>query len=871
MRKFGIAFDTSDTGTGKTYVACKAAEALGCARAVVVCPNIVERKWRGILDEATVGSTLVFPYSLLNRTASTNGYFEFRAAACSEVVINGNGKLYEREVPKHYECTLKPGTDLALMVGLEHTLLILDETHKAKNASTQLSQAIHKLIKHVRDRSGWVLHISATPFDQLFQLPQYLRFIGVGCAAELLAKAGGGEPGAGRCEFHWDVNSILQSIFPKVGKEKDVKERLVSLKGCGGEMGPRWKAVFEFLCRASEMCSLPDDGDLVFNILCNLQSPGSTVLAPGGGCAVMGHLKTLLRSWGTSRQNSFTPGAILDTILLPVSIMDLGGDVASVRRIVTDVMPRMMSRMVLPDLGFDGHSFDLFLDDVNVMQTVIELTFLPKYLELTGDSTGTLPMAPLSSPSGLAYVPEDAVSSFMNPLTYELNPEWRLGEELPVRVWRDVMLSSRGTATKLEAQAMYEMCRTVRLRLLEEVQEVARGGAAAAAESEAAGAEGGGGLPFHSMALAKWIKHGFVRLETLKTASLFRLVSDILSSDERAKVVVMFNYKNAVDEFERMLGSCRPPVSFVKVTGDIRPGLRADLIDRWNHDPVVKILLCTIHVMNEGIDLHDTGGDAHRYNFIMACPSAEKTIQAKGRIVRTGMKSHAINCVVYGGHALGGELEERLIMRLDTKRAVLNAGGNPTPVHSSISLKSSRDFVDVAKGIHGGAGLAQQGSVAVSREGGREQNRESVKLFDERWKRLEFGFRMWSTLKKLIEWHRNPDVSLRPLWDGGDFALQTGEFRKLVFGNDDTLVSLVSQHIVKRTDLRAVEDAAFGDWTVFDAWFPYITRGYTCTDPLRCFEVNQDLTRVELTGDCKHAFHNWATRYCLRIMGWQAL
>jgi hypothetical protein len=692
LREMRVAFDTSDTGTGKTYVACKAAEAIGCNRILVVCPNIVERKWTTILSELDVSKWMVFPYSLLTRTAKTNGFFDFTPTESSEVVINGHGKFLNRAV-KGFDVELRPHTKLSGLLDLPRTLLILDETHKVKNSSTQASQAIHHMIDTVREKEGWVLHISATPFDQLFQLPQYLRFMGVDRdrAAELVGAAARLAGNGAAC---WDALRCLDQILSTAGLGfTPLAERLFTLSEVGGDTGPRWKAVREFLLRLTSF--MPTHQTTSILISNGMQQPSTK--DPVLSYSTADHITRYLRE---SRAVLSSRG-ILDAILWPLAAERMDFDIRLARDMVLTVLPRAMFRMVMPDLGFACHDIDLFLDDVDVAETVSEMTFLPDYKSM---NVGPAFPAPLVSYDGAAHVPQARVEDWQS-------ADWVLGKPLPVEVWRGVMDGCADSRTRSSAKVMYDMCKVALERSGE-------------AEPDS-------------------IPNLRIRLEMLKVNSLFGVVRRTLGSDAGSKAVVMFNFLEPLKAFaEQCVG-----IPTISVTGAMPPSKRADAIESWNSDPSCRILLCTIQVMNEGIDLHDTRGGEHRYSFIMSCPSAIMVQQAKGRIFRAGVRSHAINCVVFGGYTLGGESEQNLVMRLVSKNATMHSA-RPTT-----TLTSREEFSGMCARIHSGAEATAKVSAQVgltrARAGSGSQCEQQLGSFPETWHRREFALRSWPLLKSL--------------------------------------------------------------------------------------------------------------------------
>jgi hypothetical protein len=711
-----IAFDTSDTGTGKTYVACEVAGKLCAHSIVVICPNIVERKWTTILGDVPPDRWMVLPYSLLTRTAKTNGFFTFTPQTSGELLINGNGKFYCKENVKDFDVELKRGTKLCALISSPRTLLILDETHKVKNSTTQASGAVLKMVEVVRGGGGWVLHVSATPFDQLFQLPLYLRFMlcsttdPVDRARRLVQLAKEQElRSAGGNEECWDV---LQCIRGVLGVVRSVEDGLFALSKTGSDTGSKWKAVHAFLGRLCGMYPM--------EALCEYMMPyrieKSTDLASKIGTHEAACLAKYLKDHGPSHNEFYGRHGytvILDAILWPFAITELDADIELARELVLSVLSQSMFRMVMPDLGFRRHDLDLFLDDVDVSASVAELTYLPDYK--TANVPGPMMAAPLVSPDCLHRVPEAVAACWQD-------PTWRLGQRRPVDVWEEITAQARAAGKDhRSAEAMAMMCKVVH---------------GFCSSGSGAGSGSGSGVA-ESPGLDEDNENPRIRLESLKVPSLFKVVSRVLDDDAGSKVVVMFNFLEPLEQFVILFKAHR----VVKVTGALPPSKRADAVELFNSNPGShRILVCTIQVMNEGIDLHDTRGSEHRYSFIMACPSAIMTQQAKGRIFRAGIRSHAINCVVFGGYSLGGDIEARLIKRISTKNATLQT------VSPTTTVTSLAEFRDMCVRIHASQSILPH--LPTSSSPSLVQPLPDT-IFGTQWLRREFAMRMWPSLKLL--------------------------------------------------------------------------------------------------------------------------
>jgi len=112
LLKHRVALDTSDLGTGKSYVAADVARRLGCP-VLVVCPKAVVPPWRRILADAGVTAT-VLNYEKL-RTGNTP-------------FLSRDKGAFDWRIP-------------------EDTLIIWDEAHKAKSPDSQISKMVRSAKK----------------------------------------------------------------------------------------------------------------------------------------------------------------------------------------------------------------------------------------------------------------------------------------------------------------------------------------------------------------------------------------------------------------------------------------------------------------------------------------------------------------------------------------------------------------------------------------------------------------------------------------------------------------------------------------------------------------------------------------------------
>ena len=177
--------DCSETGTGKTYVACAVAKALHL-RIAVVCPRIMVFKWGQVAKEFGVDVVFIDSYEKLR---------------------GGRTAHYSKKI------------GWTLGEAKNKTLIVFDEVHKAKNANTKSS----KLLIRAVEQGVRVLMASATAAANPIEMKA------IGFALRLFplkdwwnwCLRNGCKPGRfGGLEFRATSNAmrkIHDSIFPKKG------------------------------------------------------------------------------------------------------------------------------------------------------------------------------------------------------------------------------------------------------------------------------------------------------------------------------------------------------------------------------------------------------------------------------------------------------------------------------------------------------------------------------------------------------------------------------------------------------------------------------------------------------------------------------
>lgn len=105
----GYAIDKSETGTGKTYVACAIANQINCP-VVVICPKVVIPSWHRILKQFGVNGALVINY---------------------EKLVRGNTEWVKFDKKKYFKRKNWESSGVSINFP-KNSLVIFDEVHKCR-------------------------------------------------------------------------------------------------------------------------------------------------------------------------------------------------------------------------------------------------------------------------------------------------------------------------------------------------------------------------------------------------------------------------------------------------------------------------------------------------------------------------------------------------------------------------------------------------------------------------------------------------------------------------------------------------------------------------------------------------------------------
>jgi len=142
----GFAEDLSDTGTGKTYVACAIAKELS-SPVVVICPKVVIPMWKKVLESFGVKGSLIINYEKLCR---------------------GNTKwmTYDKKKFNNKKNWSSEGINLHFP---QNSFVIFDEVHKCKGYASLNSD----LLVAVKNRGYKTLKMSATAATNVLEMKAF--------------------------------------------------------------------------------------------------------------------------------------------------------------------------------------------------------------------------------------------------------------------------------------------------------------------------------------------------------------------------------------------------------------------------------------------------------------------------------------------------------------------------------------------------------------------------------------------------------------------------------------------------------------------------------------------------------------------------
>jgi hypothetical protein len=135
-----------------------------------------------------------------------------------------------------------------------------------------------------------------------------------------------------------------------------------------------------------------------------------------------------------------------------------------------------------------------------------------------------------------------------------------------------------------------------------------------------------------------------VHIENAKSLDFARIASQILATNKRSKVVISLNYTSTIDIVKVLLAFHNPVI----LTGKTLGKNKGIVVNQFNANPNMRVLIMNTAAGGIGISLHDTTGDSPRFMLMSPSYKLLEVTQAAGRIYRDGTISDATIRMFYG-------------------------------------------------------------------------------------------------------------------------------------------------------------------------------------------------------------------------------
>ena len=140
------------------------------------------------------------------------------------------------------------------------------------------------------------------------------------------------------------------------------------------------------------------------------------------------------------------------------------------------------------------------------------------------------------------------------------------------------------------------------------------------------------------------------QVELLKLPVFKHLVGEALN--ENKWPVCFVNFRDTAEELKTLIGK----VPTYRIDGQQTGNERTDQIEAFQNSEVPSVMIATISAGGVGVSLHDTFGDRPRVSLISPTYNAVQLRQALGRTFRSGLKSTALQKLIYAA----GTVEEQV-------------------------------------------------------------------------------------------------------------------------------------------------------------------------------------------------------------------
>lgn len=799
-RPLHFALDTSSTGSGKTATSLLLAAELKCMRTLVLCPSQVAHKWRaevdkilGPLPSGIRPHILVVPFSLLTRTATKRGMIQYVEEKTPRT--DGDESPPEKKTPRRGRWACSLGDELSAFLSVAsdggRVMLIVDETQRTKNETSQTSSAVLQIMFHARrgeEGAGlrdhvYACHLSATPMDNILQIP---NMVSMALSFDPCLPGGGADSTAMEARAR-DTRAILASVE---GHGTAWECTTMCMRAAGIEEGDTHRTI-------ADAVDLIYEDRTWLSMLSGAGLPFPAVPNPIGVAEVLVSVvaRPLCAITGTTRVNPrllMVPGVKRDDSV-PVQL-------------VTRLLPGVMHGMSMPSAGRRRFVRDVFLIDEHADVALEAWSDIVMYTRMCPLRERSAMLAPLTGPPpGCAVIHGGEGVAFRQLVTMLYSDEdtldtWRLGMSQPIDAWSETVRQSSSRLQRLRdsgacafsqseeqktldsAQAVLAMCISARsvasssptasgtpscgdgCGSVDEEDEAATPVSAASASAGKTRKRGRKTPPAKES--PSNMSAGFHQeVEMIKARALVRLIRKQLAENDDTKFVVMCNFVASARAIAGELAEESVLIDGAVAHKDRREALRKFMDDS---DETARVLSCTMWTMGTGTDIHAQGTRPY-VMYIMASHNAIAMTQAGGRTFRAGVCFDAPVFVVYGSAQKDDTRDRDIIQRLSSKGATIRFVGSASdaellPSTSRPSVHGAETLQVVCSRLMAGGDDSDLLSKAlVSTPGGTDadqfQRRQDV------WARREAAVRLIPFVRHCVDnldaAHRSQDRTQR--------------------------------------------------------------------------------------------------------------
>lgn len=182
-------------------------------------------------------------------------------------------------------------------------------------------------------------------------------------------------------------------------------------------------------------------------------------------------------------------------------------------------------------------------------------------------------------------------------------------------------------------------------------------------------------------------------IESAKLESFYDKTVGILDKTKNVKVVIALNYTQNID----LLAENLEEYGVVTLTGQTKQHKRSEIVDSFNNDDKIRVIIINSAVGGVGIDLDDRSGDRPRVVLVSPGFSFILLQQLLGRTYRCDTQSKSFFFIIYGPR--NSEIsEERIVNSLNDKSKINSSLVIKQKESEAITLVENLENIDEDKG-----------------------------------------------------------------------------------------------------------------------------------------------------------------------------